>query len=823
MRYGFIHQGTFTEEQEAALEWLKSTSNDVWTVELSSLQSSGRGPPEDKPGRGPGHPNIRSLDALWWHRDHDINEFSLIHDESVRDELVSYIEDGGGLLLTQHAFEVAHILDIETLPPDTDEADIEGTSYGFSKRDLYTDHPIFEGFDNREFTTKTESRSHHDSSLYWNLNTPQKGEVLAYLAQSGRRASTKKPLVSWYQGDGAVIGIASCVRFTDTTDQAHEGNLKLLLNNSLSYVSEGGENRLPGENRPRGAESFLELRQRLADNPYRPRYHFAPPANWNNDPCGLVEYEGTYHLFYQHNPHGDFWGNMHWGHAVSDDMIHWEDRPIALSPNPNDPGEFGIFTGCGVNVGDEVLFFYTSVGPESHLKGSGMKQLPSRAAGSNSDLTDVRKYDGNPLMDTPPMGAFSPPYDGSEPSVPFADPGGFRDHHVWQEDDGYWYHMVGSGLQGGVGAAIVFRAKDIRTDDWEFHTTITGDRVGFWECPQLFNFETKSMVHWSLGFFADETVGYNLGNWDASSGDFTIEEQGYVARGEYYAPQAMKTQDGRYVMFGWITPILEFSDGWADTMISLPHTLSEADDGTLRIQPAKEVKNARNDEANSVSRSNTILKRGGGSNEQTPLSDIKHDSVEIDATVESAGATEVSLNVLEHPDGTEITPITYDFEAETLTIDHTSSSAENDRPKADSRPATRSVDVPTNDDGSVNIHVFVDRSIVEVFANGREFVVSRVYPTLGKSNNYSIDADGNVRLRSLNAYQMGPIWDHLDEESPSKASENQGTKPPYGKARGVAESTPTNAFKHRSKHSGRTPQQNNGSDDRSEEEREKDK
>ncbi|MBX0297011.1 GH32 C-terminal domain-containing protein [Haloarcula nitratireducens] len=817
MNIGFIHQGTLTTEQNAALSWLESTAENVRTVELDSLRSSGRGPPEDPGngrgppdnvgnergppdnlgnGRGPpedsnerdedrdrGTPALDSFDALWWHRDHSVNEFSPIYDDQVQSALASYVENGGGLLLTQHAFEAVTVLGFEPLPTDTDAADSEGSTFGFSKRDLYTDHPVFDGFDSREFTTKTDARDHHDSTLYWSLNSPQNGEVLAYLSRDGQRARTHKPFVSWYEGEGTVLGMATGVRFTDATEDAHRANLTQLLSNALSYLPQGTEKRLPGEDRPRGEEGFLELRERLADNPYRPRYHFAPPANWNNDPAGLVEYEGTYHLFYQHNPHGDFWGNMHWGHAVSDDLIHWEDRPIALAPEPDEHGEFGIFTGCGVNIGDEALFFYTGVGPEVHLNGSAQKQLPCRAAGSNGDLTNIEKYDGNPLMDTPPMGAFVPPYDGDEASVPFANPAGFRDHHIWEED-GTWYHIVGSGLQGNVGAAIVFRADDPKTDDWEFHTTITGDRVGFWECPQLFNFENKSLVHWSLGFFADETVGYNLGTWDAEAGEFDIEEQGYVAHGEYYAPQAMETQDDRYVMFGWITPVLEFDDGWADTMISIPHTLSEAEDGTFRIRPTEETANARDDRYDPITRSEITLARGNGGEGDRPLSELDYDSVEIETTIEPAGATEVTLNVLEHPDGTEVTPITYDFEAETLTIDHSSSSTATDRPRKDSRSETRSVDVPTNDDGSVDLHVFVDRSIIEVFANESELVVSRVYPELEASDGYSIDADGDVRLQSLAAYRMRAIWDHLDSEARSGKQSDLVSEPRYGTVSG---------------------------------------
>jgi beta-fructofuranosidase len=262
-------------------------------------------------------------------------------------------------------------------------------------------------------------------------------------------------------------------------------------------------------------------------------------------------------------------------------------------------------------------------------------------------------------------------------------------------------------------------------------------------------------------------VGYNLGTWDASAGEFSIEDQGYVAHGEYYAPQAMSTLDGRYVTFGWVTPVREFDDGWADTMMSLPHTLSESDDGSLRICPAAEVKHARDDRYEPITRSELPLTAGSGG--PAPLSDLRFDAVEIEATVEPCGATRVTLNLLEHPNGTEVTPVTYDFEAGTLTVDLDSSSAGDGPPGAADRPTTRTVEVPPNEDGSVDLHVFVDRSIVEVFVNGREYVVSRVYPTLEGSQTYSLDVDGDAHLRSLSAYRMGSVWEHLSTRKPDAA------------------------------------------------------
>src|SRR5262252_8828914 len=99
------------------------------------------------------------------------------------------------------------------------------------------------------------------------------------------------------------------------------------------------------------AFDFLTERKRLDGNPHRPQYHFLPPANWMNDPNGLIQWRGRYHMFYQHNPLAARFGPMHWGHAVSDDLVHWRDLPIALAPTPGSPDADGCWSGCIVDDG----------------------------------------------------------------------------------------------------------------------------------------------------------------------------------------------------------------------------------------------------------------------------------------------------------------------------------------------------------------------------------------------------------------------------------------------------------------------------------------
>ncbi|GAC1461444.1 MAG: hypothetical protein PVSMB2_23680 [Ktedonobacteraceae bacterium] len=107
----------------------------------------------------------------------------------------------------------------------------------------------------------------------------------------------------------------------------------------------------------------LEQRKELADDPHRPHSHFLPPANWMNDPNGLIHWKGRYHLFYQHNPHGAFHEKIHWGHALSSDLVHWTDLPIALTPTPGRADADGCWSGCAIDNHGTPTLLYTGILP----------------------------------------------------------------------------------------------------------------------------------------------------------------------------------------------------------------------------------------------------------------------------------------------------------------------------------------------------------------------------------------------------------------------------------------------------------------------------
>jgi beta-fructofuranosidase len=185
------------------------------------------------------------------------------------------------------------------------------------------------------------------------------------------------------------------------------------------------------------------MREALGGDRHRPLYHFLAPANWMNDPNGPIFWNGTYHLFYQYNPNGPFWGSIHWGHAASIDLVHWEDYPIALAPSPDGPDKAGCWSGCVVNHNGIATALYTSPGP----------QIVCLATTSDSELRNWSK-EPLPVITGPPKNVKLAGF----PSITGDMSADMRDPFVWQEG-GQWKLLLGSGLPGKGGTALLYESR----------------------------------------------------------------------------------------------------------------------------------------------------------------------------------------------------------------------------------------------------------------------------------------------------------------------------------------------------------------------------
>lgn len=336
----------------------------------------------------------------------------------------------------------------------------------------------------------------------------------------------------------------------------------------------------------------------IAHDPLRPAYHLLPPHNWMNDPNGPIWWNGKYHLFYQLNPQGAVWGQMHWGHAISTDMVHWHHEPIALAPTPGGPDSEGCFSGSAVVFEGVPTILYTGVqnaprnqstirDGDNHLRET---QLLATAEGA--DLLRWKKS-GEPVLAAPPVGL---------------DVTGFRDPCPWHEDDG-WYLGVGSGERGKGGCVLLYRSKDLR--HWEYlHKLAEGkwdgrqaanpvDSGEMWECPDFFALPGKTGIHEGhvLLYSTQGKSVWTAGHYDRATHTFKADgEARPVDYGAYYAPKSFLAPDGRRILWGWIQetrPQSAYSAaGWAGVM-SLPRVLTLDASGRLAMTPAKEIEGLR--------------------------------------------------------------------------------------------------------------------------------------------------------------------------------------------------------------------------------------
>jgi beta-fructofuranosidase len=481
-------------------------------------------------------------------------------------------------------------------------------------------------------------------------------------------------------------------------------------------------------------------RNRLSADPHRPQYHFLPPANWMNDPNGLIQWKGQIHLFYQYNPHGAFHGTIHWGHAVSRDLVHWQDQPIALAPTPGNPDEGGCWSGCAVDDNGLPTLVYTGIHPQVVC-----------LATSSDGLIHWEKYPGNPVIDGPP------------PDLRPLAGGQFRDPFVWKEGK-RWYMVIGSMQEGAGGMVLLYRSEDLRR--WEYlHPLLVGDihQTGqlwtgsMWECPNFFPLENRHVL--IVSHQAPENVlmypSYYVGEYRELR--FYPEVHDILVRGEFfYAPQVLQLRDGRQVLWGWIVEgrraNATLEAGWAGVM-SLPLQVSLAPDRRLILRPVEELQSLRRQHWDFE---NLDLIPGGGGF----TGEAGGDCLEILAEFEPDAEAEFGLKVRCSPDGEEQTRIVYQSERKRLLIEPERSSLSTvvDRD-------IRKAPVELDENGRLRIHIFLDRSVLEIFANDKTCLVGRIYPTRPDSQNLELFVRrGRARLVRMDVWRLASIWEQRDQE-----------------------------------------------------------
>lgn len=499
---------------------------------------------------------------------------------------------------------------------------------------------------------------------------------------------------------------------------------------------------------------------------HRPRFHVQPPANWSNDPNGPLFWRGRYHLFYQYNPGAPSFGTISWGHAISPDLVHWSQLPVALSPTPGGPDEAGCWSGCAVVHDGVPTLIYTGI----RRAGDRKVETVSVATGEGERLLAWHKDGANPVIPGPPDGL---------------DLGEFRDPCVWRED-GRWWCVLGGSRRGTGGLALLYSSPDLR--HWAYEGVLcaaSGSADGqpvprphaeevpdpsdtIWECPQFFRLGDRHVLLIALcdtrrAFY---TVCY-VGTYRDRR--FTPEHAARFDLGpEFYAPSAMLDPHGRRLVWGWVREGRPQSAidaaGWAGA-ISLPRVLALRPDGALGVDPLPELAGLR---GRHLQWRDMVLAAGS----PVALAALQGAYLEIDARINLGAADAIALRLRRSPGEEEYTEIRFDRRAGSIVID---------RARASLGAAFAGVHGGTlqlADDEPLALHIFLDGSIVEVFANGRVALTGRSYPARQDSLGVSLHAEGGAaRALSIDAWEMGSIWpggEHGDPMAGAAIAEAHG-------------------------------------------------
>ena len=452
-----------------------------------------------------------------------------------------------------------------------------------------------------------------------------------------------------------------------------------------------------------------------------------------NDPNGCIFFEGKYHVFYQYNPYSPKWGPMHWGHAISSDLVHWEHLPIALAPSEeyDDHPEGGCFSGSAVNDHGRLTLIYT--GTSNH--GQGFEQRQCIATSENG--VTFHKYEGNPVISAPPPG-------GS------AD---FRDPKVWRHGD-FWYMVLGNS-SNGLGRALLYRSFDLYS--WEYFSVLAESRGEFgtmWECPDVFCIKGKHVLMFSPMNVHDRKTIYLVGDLDYKTGKLNYTTIGEVDWGfDAYAPQSMVDGKGRVLLFAWANawpwmPWFKdhgptFKDKWCGAM-TLPRTVDLGADGLLCFSPPRELKALRTDRKNYGSifieeDSAFSIHAGDGI------------SAEIDVVLDLRKSTCREFVLSVRIGNGEHTDIIINIRDSSITIDR---NAADGWSQGICHATLRSVDKST-----FSLRVYLDTSSVEVYTDdGKTVLSSNIYPRPESQGLVLTPHGGSLVVKRLETYGIKGIW-----------------------------------------------------------------
>lgn len=486
------------------------------------------------------------------------------------------------------------------------------------------------------------------------------------------------------------------------------------------------------------ARRHEEILEQTIPESSRPAFHLSPRVGWMNDPNGFSFYNGRYHLFYQYYPYSAKWGPMHWGHAVSDDLLRWEYLPAAIAPDTPYDGA-GCFSGSAVELDDgRQLLMYTGVSAGAMHPDGTRNDIQTQCV-AVGDGVNYEKYAGNPVISGDDV-----PEGGSRFD--------FRDPKVWRDKDGVFRCVAGNRPADGSGQILYYSSTD--GFHWKFESILAENKNRFglmWECPDFFELDGKHVLLVSPQDMEPEgfeyhngngTVGF-IGRFDGESKTFHEEHNQAVDYGiDFYAPQTVLTPDGRRVMIAWMqnwdTLAIASLKAPLFGQMTVPRELS-VKNGRLYQWPIREL---------DALRSGYVRYENVSLSDELTLDGVRGRQVDLTITLRPAAegniynkfAVWVGCDEKYH---TSISLHPYD------------SIMKIDRKFSGSRRAIihqRRCKVPRNN-GNITFRIILDRFSMEIFINHGEQAVTATIPTDPSAGGIRFFADGEV-LMDIEKYDL---------------------------------------------------------------------
>ena len=460
------------------------------------------------------------------------------------------------------------------------------------------------------------------------------------------------------------------------------------------------------------ALSSMKMSDRLKDadalyhEPLRGQFHFSPQRGWNNDPNGCVFYNGEYHLFFQHNPYGWGWGNMHWGHAVSKDLVHWEELGDKLLPDAMGP----MFSGSAVVDWKNTSGFGKDGRPPLVLIYTAAGNPTVQGIAYSTDGRTFTKYSGNPVLKQIT--------------------GGNRDPKVfWHEATQKWVMVLYVELQGKH-TVHFFTSSNLR--EWTL-ASITDGIAGtayLFECPDFFELPVDGDSAKKKWVLLGANSEYAVGTFDGTH--FTPEQTklpGHRGRG-FYAPQTFSDipeKDGRRIQIGWFqTETRGMSFNQSMTVPLELKLISTTDGPRMTFTPVKELESLR---SNTITMKDMTLKPG----DRNPLDEVQLELLEICAEIEPADANEIVFNIRD-------AMIIYDPKKQELNVN------------GQSGPA------PLRD-GKLQLTIYCDRTGLEVFASNGLCYMPMPFNTKSENRRVFLETrGGSAKIVTLQIHALRSAW-----------------------------------------------------------------